>query len=218
MNEEIIKSQVSSELPKLKAVNFKLKLLKNRKLVLALVLIGLVFGSLFYFKGAFVAAMVNGSPVTRLSVIQELEKQGGKNILDALITEKLIDNEAKKKGVSVTNDEIAMEIKNIEASITQQGSTLDAALLQQGMTMEALKKQLLVQKKIEKVLADKILVTDEEVNKYIEDNKVELVAGKEAETKSQIAQQLKGQKLNQEASSWIASLKTDAKINYYVNY
>ncbi len=214
MNEKITKSEANFEQPKAE----KFRLLKSRKLLLSIVLIGIVFGSLFYFKGAFVAAMVNGRPVTRLSVIQELEKQGGKNTLDALITEKLIDNEAKKKGITVTSDEIDLEIKNIEVSIIQQGSTLDAALLQQGMTKEALKKHLLVQKKIEKVLADKIQVTDEEINKYIQDNKVELVDGKETEIKNQIAQQLKSQKLSQEAPSWIASLKADAKINYYVNY
>jgi foldase protein PrsA len=214
MNEESSNSQAALLASKTKWF----KLLKSRKLILSVITIALVFGALIYFKGIFVAATINGIPVTRLSVIQELEKQGGKNTLDALITEKLIDSEAKKNGIVISNEDVDQEIKNIEASITQQGGTLEAALLQQGMTMDALKKQILVQKKIEKVLADKLQVTDEEVTKYIEDNKVELAAGKETEIKSQIAQQLKGQKLNQEASTWIASLKTESKINYYVNY
>ncbi len=192
--------------------------IKNRKILVALMLLGAFIGFAFYYKGVFVAATVNGSPVTRLSVIMELEKQGGKNTLDALITEKLIDNEARKKEVVVTNDEIDQEIKKIEASITQQGGTLNDALLQQGMTLDSLKKQLSVQKKIEKVLSDKIQVIDDDISKYISDNKIELESGKETETKNQIAQQLKGQKLNQEASSWINSLKAGAKINYYVNY
>lgn len=214
MNEESIKSKTDLALPKTKWS----MLLKSRKLILAMVFTALVLGTLFYFKGTFVAATVNGAPVTRLSVIQELEKQGGKNTLEALITEKLIDNEAKKNGIVISNEDVDQEIKNIEASITQQGGTLNDALLQQGMTIEALKKQILVQKKIEKLIADKIQVTDDEINKYIEDNKITLPADKEVESKSQIKQQLQGQKLNQEASSWIASLKESAKINYYVSY
>ncbi len=194
------------------------KLLRSKKLVLAILTIALVFGALVYFKGFFVAATVNGTPVTRLSVIQELEKQGGKNALDTLITEKLIDSEANKKGIIVTSSDVDQEIKNIEASITQQGGTLEDALLQQGMTLEALKKQILFQKKIEKLIADKIQVTDEEINKYIEENKITLQADKEVESKNQIKQQLQGQKLNQEAKSWIASLKESAQIKYYVKY
>lgn len=214
MNEKMTGEQTNLEPSK----SSRFVAIKNRKILVALVLLGAVIGIAFYFKGVFVAATVNGSPVTRLSVVVELEKQGGKNTLDALITEKLIDNEARKKGIVVTNDEIDQEIKKIEESITQQGSTLNDALLQQGMTLASLKKQLSVQKKIEKVLADKIQVTDDDVSKYISDNKIELESGKETETKNQIAQQLKVQKLNQEASSWITSLKADAKINYYVNY
>lgn len=194
------------------------KLLRSKKLVLAILTIALVFGALVYFKGFFVAATVNGTPVARLSVIQELEKQGGKNTLDTLITEKLIDSEANKKGIIVTSSDVDQEIKNIEASITQQGGTLEDALLQQGMTLEALKKQILVQKKIEKLIADKIQVTDEEINKYIEENKITLQADKEVESKNQIKQQLQGQKLNQEATAWIASLKESAQIKYYVKY
>src|SRR3990167_8603459 len=63
------------------------------------------------------AATVNGEPIGRLAVIAELEKQGGKNTLDSLITETIILQQAKKKNVTVTDKEIDKQIKDIEKSL-----------------------------------------------------------------------------------------------------
>ncbi len=214
MQEEITKEETNLEQPKTATFTK----FKSKKVLLTSIIVVAVVAALFFSKGIFVAAVVNGSPVSRLSVILELEKQGGKNTLESLITEKLIENEAKKKGVTVTNDEVSQEVKNIETSITQQGSTLNDVLLQRGMTMENLQKQIEIQKKIEKLLVDKIQVTDEEVTKFIEDNKTTLPTGNESETKAQVTLQLKNQKLDQEVQAWIAGLKAEAKISYFVNY
>lgn len=190
----------------------------NKKTVTSVVVIGLIVVALFYFRGIFVAATVNGSPISRLSVVEQLEKQGGKNTLDSLITEKLIESEVKKMGIVITDDEINQEIKKIEVSVAGQGSTLEAALQEQGMTLESLKKRIGTQKAVEKLLNDKIQVTDEEVDTYITENKVTLPKGNETEARKQVSDQLRNQKLNQEASQWINEIRTAAKIKYYVEY
>ncbi len=190
----------------------------NRRIAICILILSFIFAILFYFKGLLVAATVDGKLISRLSVIRQLEKQGGKNALDSLIVEKLIENEAKKKGVVISNDEVDKEIKNIEALITKQGSTLQNVLIQKGLTEETLRTQLRTQKKIEKLLADKIQVTDTEVSRYVLDNKIPLPKGKEAEIKKQVADQLHNKKLNQEAQQWLAGLRVQAKIKYYVNY
>jgi len=190
----------------------------NKKIVIPAIAIGLVLVALFYFKGTFVAATVNGSPISRLSVVSQLEKEGGKNVLDSLITEKLIESEVKKRGIVITDDEVDQEIKNIEISIAGQGGTLEAALQEQGMTMESLKKRIGTQKAVEKLLEDKIQVTDEEVSAYITESKITLPEGSEIEARKQISDQLRNQKLNQEASQWINEIRTEAKIKYYVEY
>lgn len=198
-------------------VNVKFK--KPKPLTIAIgVAVILIVAALFFAKGIFVAATVNGSPVSRLSVIQELEKRGGKSTLDALITEKLIQNEAQAKGVTVTDAELDEEIKKIEAQVTTQGGTLADALAQQGMTEESFRKQVRTQKEVEKMLADKITVTDEEVQKYITDSKITIPKGEEEKTKEQIKDQLKDQKMGQEAQLLVTNLKNSAKIKYYVNY
>src|SRR3989344_2094033 len=70
----------------------------------------LIVAALFIAKGIFVAATVNGSPISRLSVIQELEKQGGKQALEAIIDKKLIETELDKQKIVATKEQIEAEI------------------------------------------------------------------------------------------------------------
>ncbi len=184
-----------------------------------LIAVIIALGVLAYvYKGLFIAATVNGSPISRLSIIQKLEKASGKNLLDSFITEKLVQKEADAKKIVVSNDEINGEIKKIEDQIIVQGSTLEAALSAQGMSMDDLKKQIIFQKKVEKLIADKINVTDEEVVQYINDNKISIPKEQEAAANDQIKNELRNQKLNKEADALITALKSQAKIRYFVNY
>lgn len=173
---------------------------------------------LYIFKGLFVVATVDGSPISRLSIIQKLEKASGKSLLDSLITEKLIENEAKAKGISVSGQEVDAEIAKVSDQIKQQGGTIEEALNQQGMTMDDFKNRIVLQKKVEKLVAEKINVTDQEIEQYIKDSKVEIPKGQEDQIKNQIKETLRGQKINTEANSMIAALKAKAKINYFISY
>lgn len=179
----------------------------------------IVLGALIYVgKGLLIAATVDGRPISRLSVIQKLEKASGKTLLDSLITEKLIQNEAGTKKIVVSDDEVNAVIKNIEDQIVAQGGTLEAALTAQGMSLDDLKKQIVIQKEIEKMVADKINVTDEEMAQYIKDNKVSVPEGQEAATNAQVRDKLRSEKLNTESGALITALKSKAKILYFVNY
>lgn len=184
-----------------------------------IIAIVVIIGALVYqYKGIFIAAMVNGAPISRYAVIHELEKEMGKKMLDTLITEKLINDEAQKKGITVTNEEVAAEIKTIEDQIKAQGGTLDQALAAQGITRDSFNEQITIQKKVEKILADKTQVTDAEVDKYISDNQITIPSGQEASYKEQIKNEIKQQKLSTEVQTLINSLKSQAKIQYFVNY
>ena len=96
----------------------------NTKTAIIVAVIIILAALAYYYKSLFIAVTVNGSPITRLAVIEELEKVSGKQVLDSLITKKLINGEAIKKGVSVTSEEVDAEIKNIENQIKAQGQTL----------------------------------------------------------------------------------------------
>src|SRR3989344_1476569 len=179
----------------------------------------LIVAALFIAKGIFVAATVNGSPISRLSVIQELEKQGGKQALEAIIDKKLIETELDKQKIVATKEQIDAEIDKIKSQVTAQGGTLEMALAQQGMTEEKLREQITIQKKLEKLLADKVAVTEAEIDTYIKDSKATPPKDVKMEDfRKQISEQLKSQKFQQEAQKWVSDLTTSAKIKYYVNY
>jgi len=196
-----------------------LKSNKKIQLAIGIVAIAAILVASYVFKNNFiVAATVDGRMISRYSLIKELEKQNGKTVLDKMISENIIRNEASKKGIQITDAEVEQEIKVVENGILAQGSTLDVALLQQGMSIDDLKERIRTQKMVEKLLADKIEVSGAEVNSYIATNKISLPKGKETEAKTQIADQLRDQKLNDEAQKWISELKSKAKINYYGKY
>lgn len=187
----------------------------------ALILVGLVIlGALIFFlRGFFVAATVNGQPITRIQIIQELEKQNGQKTLDSLVTKTLILQEMDKKNISVNDAEVQAEIKKIEGALKQQGRTMSDALAQQGLSQADLVEQLKIQKMIEKLFSKDIVVSDAEVNKYIEDNKDALPADQDPNTlKSTIKEQLKQQKLTAKFQTWLEGVQKKAKINYIVKY
>ncbi|MBI2430908.1 MAG: SurA N-terminal domain-containing protein, partial [Candidatus Levybacteria bacterium] len=145
------------------------KLRSSKIIVLATSVIIIAF-LLYYFRGVFVAATVNGKPILRLSLIKELEKQNGRRVLDSLITQTLILQEAKKQGVTVDKKETDAEIARIEANLAKQGQTLDGILIMQGLNKETLIEQIRLEKLIEKLLGKDVKVSEKEIEEYIEKN------------------------------------------------
>lgn len=198
----------SSMLDKLRQPNF----------FIGLIVVILIVGA-FFLKGLFIAALVNGEPITRIAVLSELEKQGGKQALSSLINQALILQEARKKNIQVSQSEIDISAKQIEDSLKTQGQNLDTALAAQGMTRQDFLMQLKLRNLVEKSLADKIKVTDKEISEHIEKNKDFLPANlKEDEIKKSVKEQLKQQKMASASQAWLEELSKNAKINYFVNY
>jgi foldase protein PrsA len=152
-------------------------------------------------------------------VIQDLEKQGGKQALEAMVDKKLIETELTKNGITIEAGDVDTKIKEIGAQVATQGGTLEEALASQGMTMEQLRVQLETQLKLEKLLATKVQVTGEEVDAYIAENKI--TPPKDVsleEVKTQVTEQLKQEKFQAEAQRWVADITEKATIKYYVTY
>lgn len=204
---------------KLSLTPLKKFIVKNKLILGGVAAVAIAFLGGYYLKNLFIAATVNGSLISRVKVIKELEKRGGSSILETLITEKLIKQEAAKKNISVSKEEVDSAITSIETNLKSQSQDLKTALAAQGMTLNDLKNQITLQKLLEKMLADKITVTDEEITKYMIDNKVTLPEGTDQENaKSIIKQQIIQEKLGQEIQPLLDSLKKAAKINIFIKY
>lgn len=194
------------------------KKLPSKKVIVSGFVLVIVFTILYFLKGIFFAAFVNGQPISRISVIRDLERQGGAQALDSLISQTLISQEAKKQNVNISKEEIDTIISEIEANLGSQGG-LNQALASEGMTRNDLVNQIRIQQLAKKMLADKISVTQDEVNQYIETNKEILPEGTTPDELNKMAKsQLEQQKLSTEIQSWLTDLKQKANINYFVKY
>lgn len=192
--------------------------LKQPRVLIGLVVVILLVGA-YLLRGLFFVAFVNGEPITRVAVVSELEKQGGKQALSSLINQTLIFQEARKKKVTVSQSELDASLKQIEDSLKAQGQSLDTALAMQGMTRDDLTTQLKLRTLVEKLLADKVKVSPAEIADYISKNKDSLPTGQNPDQLNKtVEEQLKQQKLGTESQTWLAGLTKNAKINYIVNY
>lgn len=210
MNEEKV-SVIKKVFQFAKKVNFFQILI-----LLVIVAIGVIG---YKYRGEIIVATVNGKPVTRYELVKELEKQGATQALDSIIIQKLIAEKAMEKNITISNETIANEIKTIKESLTAQGMELDQALQAQGMTMESLVMQIKLQKELEKLVEETVVVTDEQVNQYITDNAVAFAEGMSQEDKVvQAKEEVRKQQLSAGIYTYVDSLKTDAKINYLKKY
>lgn len=196
------------------------KPLKLRKSYIALILItGLLIGLLFFFRSLFVAAVVNGQPISRVSVIKETEKQAGKQTINNLVRNTLIEQEAKKQNVTVTEKEINEEIKKVETTLSKQNQKIDQVLAVQGLTRADLKKLIRLDKLVSKMVGKDIKISDKEIDSYIEKNAETLPKEQpEAQLRKSVSDTLRQQQLNQKVQTWLASLQSKAKIQYFIQY
>jgi len=170
-------------------------------------------------KGLFVAAMVDGKPISRLKLIKTLEKESGKQALDSLVTKELILQEARDKNISVSLQDIQPDLDAVTNQLEAEGTTLDAALAVRGLTKESFEENLKMQKVVEKMLEAETSVTDDEINQYFEENKD--FYGKDAkyeDLKEDLRLQLKQTKLETEYQKLYEKLKSESDIKYFVNF
>lgn len=199
--------------------NYSFTFAFNRSYLIIIVVMLVIAGFLFFSKSIFIAAYVNGKPISRLDIIQRLEKQGGKKELDAVISQTLIEQEAQKRKIVISSNDIDKQYNVIKTNNESQGKNLDRLLSAQGMTVGDLKEQIKLQLMLEKMLDKDIKVTDDEVAQFIEEQKASIPKSMKPDEIKRIAlNQLKQQKLNQKAQEFIQNLKKNAKINYFVNY
>jgi len=211
---------VEEMVPMKKTSKFAGKLPK-KAFIFALILL-IVVGGIYFGRKTFFAASVNGQLVSRLSVIKDLEKQGGKKVLDTIILKTLINQEAKNRKLSVSQSDVDAEMKKIEANISSQGSTLDALLVQQGMTKDDLIGEIKLQLLVTKMVDNNISVTAKEVDSYLasqnSQNSLGVSQTTPGLTRVQAESAIRQQKLQSEIQTFVAELKAKAKINYFINY
>jgi peptidyl-prolyl cis-trans isomerase SurA len=110
-------------------------------------------------------------PSERLEVFRKNES----SFLDTLINFKLQVQEAKQLGITVNDDEVKEAVDNIKKKYAMTDSVFTESLKKEGFTLEEymkrLRDQILVGKVVDQQIRSKILITDGEVKRYLEENK-----------------------------------------------
>jgi foldase protein PrsA len=192
----------------------------------AALIVIILLGLAYLGKGLFLVALVNGKPISRLAQIKKMEQTvtqngqtAGKESLNNLITEELIAQEAKKENIIVDDADVQAQIDDIEKSVQAQGTTLDAELSMRGMTRTDLEKSIKLQKTVEAILAPQLAVSDEDVEKYFEDNKDYYgTNAKFEDLKDSVKSDLEQEKFTTEFQKWYQQLQSESDIKYFVSF
>ncbi|PWV89376.1 foldase protein PrsA [Paenibacillus cellulosilyticus] len=114
---------------------------------------------------------VNGVAISQSDLYDTLVKGGnGESALDGLITYELVNQEAQKQGITVSDADLDRELDVIKKSMGSE-EAFQQALDQYKMTVDDLHADLLEQAQLRKLLSSQINITDEDVQNYYDQNK-----------------------------------------------
>lgn len=164
-------------------------------------------------------ASVNGEKVTKQQLYDEMVKSNGAQTLDTLISRKLIQLEAAKQNIVVSDDEIQAELQNYYDYYGGEES-FNETLASSGFTLDEIKAEIADELKVRKILEPQITITDDEMKSYFEENKSQFSQdGQEATyeaSKDKVREALLEQKLQSEYGTWIQSLYDQYTVNNYL--
>jgi parvulin-like peptidyl-prolyl isomerase len=212
MSEESASSRMSS-MPKM-PISRKTSYI----ILLALGVVVLLFAANKYL----IVAWVDKNPVTVFEYYNTLSKRYGKDVKEELIVQKLLESESKSKGIAVSNDELDAEIKKIEE---QQGGAdkLQQILQAQNISEDEFHRLVKLQLMRTKLFADSAMVTDQDVDQYITENKDAFAPTADAngqttdpktdqKLRDSIKDQLKQQKTNASFSAWLQGARQSDRV------
>ena len=134
-----------------------------------LLVVGIGIGSVYATQNNIVAK-VNGVAISETELQEFLFQQGGSEALDTLIQQSIINQESKKQSIQVSEADIDTELATVKASFDSEDA-FNQALETSGMTLDDLRKNILTNIQIIRLLEAETPITEEEIQLYFEANK-----------------------------------------------
>jgi hypothetical protein len=182
--------------------------------------VSLIFGLIilvFLYKTEVIAiAFINGQPITVREVVKVYTSPDKENVLDRIISEKIIEYEAKKRNIQVKSDEIALEIKRIEDEAIANGKTMAQLLQESDKTAKDLEKEIRLKIIIYKILSEDIELSEYEIDRYIKDNPDLYQNLGEEEARERVRKFLIDARLQEEYKTWIQEAKAVSDVKYLI--
>ncbi len=214
----VSKSIIAPIVNQFSPAKLSLEKFKQNKFLSIAVLLGIVilFLLAFPFRYLLVPAIVNGQPIFSWQYLAEMHKKSGAQVLNQMISEKLIEQEIAKQGIQTAQAEIDQEINKIEAQIGTESGGLDAMLSFQGLTRNEFVHQLRLNLALEKMIKGTITISDEDVNTELKNNAVSYKNMTQPEAAAKAAESIRSEKMQSTFTTWFQELRAKAKIKNFL--
>ncbi|WP_299087270.1 peptidylprolyl isomerase [uncultured Metabacillus sp.] len=148
------------------------KLFSSKKTIAILAVLVVAAAAVFIFLSTRgeVVAKVGDESITKDNLYTFFVEQNGEAAVDTLITKSIIEQEAKKEKVSVSDKEVDAELQELIDSYGGE-ETFNQQLTASGLTEEDVKEDVKTNLQIEKILEPSIEITEEEMKTYFDENK-----------------------------------------------
>lgn len=186
---------------------------KKHFIIIAILLIALF---VWKYKGFLIAATVNGQPISRWQLNDQLSKKFGDQVLDNIINERLILAAAREKGIFITKKEIDDRVNEVKTKLSA-SMDFNQALKAQGLTESDFHRQVEIQLSIDKMFDKEASISSVEIEDYIVKNNTLLKsATNPAALREDVRLMLKQQKVGDLFDKWFTEVRQKASINKFL--
>lgn len=189
---------------------------RKKLYIVSIICILLVLGYTIVERGLVVAAIVNGKPIFSWDVYSILMSRFGQQTLEGLISEKLIAQEAEKRGIVATQEEIDAKIQEIVGGLGE-GASIDEFLAFQGMTQKDFQEQIRLQLQVQKILEQEVVLQENEITAYMDEQMSNVTVDDPVQRRNQARKALLEQKVGEKTQPWFTNLKDSSKIVRFLN-
>jgi hypothetical protein len=158
-------------------------------------------------------AIVGGKYVPITELDKQLRATNGTELLPQIVQQQLVLLEADAKKIAVGPNEVDKELQKFKDSVGGEDE-YQSALKNYNITERLLRDRIQVRLSLEQLLKDKLVISDDEIKKYYEENKERIDPQDEGmdKIKSNISEALRQQKLQQESEPYMTELENKYKV------
>lgn len=115
-------------------------------------------------------AKVNGEVITERELYEELVNRSGREVLEQMLTERLMKQAVDAAGIEVADEDIQAEMERVKSQLPE-GVSVEDALAAAGMTEEQWMDEIRLDISLRTLLMDRFEVTEEEMQAFFEEYK-----------------------------------------------
>ena len=164
--------KISFKKPKLPTIkveghNFRPVLKIVEYIVIIIACLALIDLGVQYYNNSYSIAIVNNSRIPRSEWRKQMEQYYGKAMASKMIDDQIVELEAKKANVEVTDEDINAELERIKESMGGE-EALQNTLVANNFTLDQLKDQLRTDVLLRKILEPSLQYTDDDIKNFFD--------------------------------------------------